>query len=282
MANLEWKPIQSNYNPYTPQPVQVNNVINTDIIPTQPKYPLQNILDRASEYVSKLPVQQPPSVPVVPQEGSLLEATDRVYDAMVAGNHTMKANVKYDQKYFNQYAPMIVSKAQKAGINPADLLALTYIESKFNPSASSKNYGGLTQIDKKLHKNWDNPEYNIDEAIKLHKANQQFFKQNGINDWNAGYAYLAHQQGMGGAIALIKNPHITAAEALQKTKQWGNKSIDWIDKNIVEANGGRVGMNSKAFMNLWTGKSNAYARHFDYLGKNQYGGWNNLAVKFRG
>lgn len=281
MANLQWKPIQANYNPYTPQSVQVTNIVNTDVNPTQPRYSLQNIMDRASEFINKLPVQQS-NIPVVPQEGSLLEATDRVYDTMIAGNHTLNAKVKYDQKYFNQYAPMIVSKAQKAEVNPADLLATAYIESKFDPTANGKNYGGLTQIDKRLHKNWSNPEYNIDEAIKLYKANQRFFKQNGINDWNAGYAYLAHQQGMGGAIALIKNPHMSAAEALQKTKQWGERSIDWINKNVVEANGGTAGMNAKDFMDLWTGKSNAYARHFDYLGQKQYGGWNNLAVKFRG
>ena len=183
---------------------------------------------------------------------------------------------KYSALYgdnFNKYAPMIVREAQAQGVDPNTLLSMTYIESKFNPNAANSAYGGLHQISKSQHSKWADPEYNTREALKLYKANEAYARKQGIT-FDVGNAYLFHQQGLGGATALLKNPNLSAAEALKKTSQWKNKDISWINKNVIEANGGRADMSATEFANLWRNKANeVYA---NVRGREaQLGGWAN-------
>lgn len=183
---------------------------------------------------------------------------------------------KYSALYgenFNKYAPMIVKEAQAQGVDPNTLLSMTYIESKFDPNAANSAYGGLHQISKSQHSKWANPEYNTREALKLYKANEAYARKQGIT-FDVGNAYLFHQQGLGGATALLKNPNLSAAEALKKTSQWKNKDVSWINKNVIEANGGRAGMSATEFANLWRNKANeVYA---NVRGREaQLGGWAN-------
>jgi hypothetical protein len=183
---------------------------------------------------------------------------------------------KYSALYgdnFNKYAPMIVREAQAQGVDPNTLLSMTYIESKFDPNAANSAYGGLHQISKSQHSKWADPEYNTREALKLYKANEAYARKQGIT-FDVGNAYLFHQQGLGGATALLKNPNLSAAEALKKTSQWKNKDVSWINKNVIEANGGRAGMSATEFANLWRNKANeVYA---NVRGREaQLGGWAN-------
>ena len=183
---------------------------------------------------------------------------------------------KYSALYgenFNKYAPMIVKEAQAQGVDPNTLLSMTYIESKFDPNAANSAYGGLHQISKSQHSKWADPEYNTREALKLYKANEAYARKQGIT-FDVGNAYLFHQQGLGGATALLKNPNLSAAEALKKTSQWKNKDISWINKNVIEANGGRANMSATEFANLWRNKANeVYA---NVRGREaQLGGWAN-------
>ena len=183
---------------------------------------------------------------------------------------------KYSALYgenFNKYAPMIVKEAQAQGVDPNTLLSMTYIESKFDPNAANSAYGGLHQISKSQHSKWADPEYNTREALKLYKANEAYARKQGIT-FDVGNAYLFHQQGLGGATALLKNPNLSAAEALKKTSQWKNKDISWINKNVIEANGGRADMSATEFANLWRNKANeVYA---NVSGREaQLGGWAN-------
>lgn len=183
---------------------------------------------------------------------------------------------KYSALYgdnFNKYAPMIVKEAQAQGVDPNTLLSMTYIESKFDPNAANSAYGGLHQISKSQHSKWADPEYNTREALKLYKANEAYARKQGIT-FDVGNAYLFHQQGLGGATALLKNPNLSAAEALKKTSQWKNKDVAWINKNVIEANGGRANMSATEFANLWRNKANeVYA---NVRGREaQLGGWAN-------
>lgn len=183
---------------------------------------------------------------------------------------------KYSALYgenFNKYAPMIIKEAQAQGVDPNTLLSMTYIESKFDPNAANSAYGGLHQISKSQHSKWADPEYNTREALKLYKANEAYARKQGIT-FDVGNAYLFHQQGLGGATALLKNPNLSAAEALKKTSQWKNKDVSWINKNVIEANGGRAGMSATEFANLWRNKANeVYA---NVRGREaQLGGWAN-------
>lgn len=181
---------------------------------------------------------------------------------------------KYSALYgenFNKYAPLIIKEAQAQGVDPNTLLSMTYIESKFDPNAANNAYGGLHQISKAQHSKWADPEYNTREALKLYKANEAYARKQGIT-FDVGNAYLFHQQGLGGATALLKNPNLSAAEALKKTSQWKNKDISWINKNVIEANGGKAGMSATEFANLWRNKANeVYA---NVRGREaQLGGW---------
>lgn len=183
---------------------------------------------------------------------------------------------KYSALYgenFNKYAPMIVKEAQAQGVDPNTLLSMTYIESKFDPNAANSAYGGLHQISKSQYSKWADPEYNTREALKLYKANEAYARKQGIT-FDVGNAYLFHQQGLGGATALLKNPNLSAAEALKKTSQWKNKDVAWINKNVIEANGGRANMSATEFANLWRNKANeVYA---NVRGREaQLGGWAN-------
>ena len=183
---------------------------------------------------------------------------------------------KYSALYgenFNKYAPIIVREAQAQGVDPNALLAMTHIESKFNPNAANSAYGGLLQINKSQHSKWADPEYNTREALKLYKQNEAYARKQGIT-FDVGTAYLFHQQGLGGATALLKNPNLSAAEALKKTSQWKNKDISWINKNIVEANGGKAGMSANEFANLWRNKANEAYTNVKSR-EDQLGGWAN-------
>lgn len=283
MANLQWQAIQSNYQTMArPAQVQIENTVGavpmqTQVVqqPVQQQQVLQPYLSQPMQSIyqnNNLRVQDPSSI--VPHATAATIANTAI-------NFTKPYKLQYKEGLFQAHAPMIIEEAHKASLNPNDLLALTYIESKFDPNAQNSSYGGLGQISKKLHDNWADPRYNIQETIKLNKANKDYLSKQGITQWDAGTAYLAHQQGLGGAAALLKNPDLTAAEALQKTSQWKNKSVDWINKNIIKANGGMEGMLARDFTNLWMNKANSYSQQFAQLGQ-QHGGWHNYSVKFRG
>ena len=283
MANLQWQAIQSNYQTMArPAQVQIENTVGavpmqTQAVeqPVQQQQVQQPYLSQPMQSIyqnNNLRVQDPSSI--VPHATAATIANTAI-------NFTKPYKLQYKEGLFQAHAPMIIEEAHKAGLNPNDLLALTYIESKFDPNAQNSSYGGLGQISKKLHGNWADPRYNIQETIKLNKANKDYLSKQGITQWDAGTAYLAHQQGLGGAAALLKNPDLTAAEALQKTSQWKNKSVDWINKNIIKANGGMEGMLARDFTNLWMNKANSYSQQFAQLGQ-QHGGWHNYSVKFRG
>ena len=244
---VDWKPIESNFGSImqtalnqakqlTPQQLDISNYGGRFITPEE-YYLTGNQVNNRLE---------PRELPTSSVAGSVGETTLSI---------PSKANyaVLYGEN-FTKYAPTIIKEAQAQNIDPNALLTMTYIESKFDPNSSNSKYGGLHQIDKSKHTNWADPEYNTREAIKLYKTNQAYAAKNGI-PFDAGTAYLYHQQGIGGATALLKNPNLSAAEALKKTPQWRNKDISWINKNIIESNGGKASMTAKEFANLWQSKA---------------------------
>ena len=188
-----------------------------------------------------------------------------------SGSTGKSTQIDYNQDYFKSSAPTIIKEALSAGIDPNMFLALAYNESKFNPDSQNDYYGGLFAINKSQHKNWNDSTYNTKEAIKLYNQNKEYFTKAGLG-WNAGIAYLAHQQGLGGAKALLQYGDLPVAEALQKTKEWRDKSIDWIKEHVVKINGGNVNGTAKEFADLWIGKTNSIAEQFREREK-QTGSW---------
>lgn len=289
---IEWKPIEGGFGSVmetalaqskqlAPQQIDITQGFGGRFVTPEEYYTAKN--NAALSALDIEPTEQTSALSALAanKQGVLSRPTQEVSPSSVASSiSNVVAGTPNKGKYsalygenFNKYAPMIVKEAQAQGVDPNTLLSMTYIESKFDPNAANSAYGGLHQISKSQHSKWADPEYNTREALKLYKANEAYARKQGIT-FDVGNAYLFHQQGLGGATALLKNPNLSAAEALKKTSQWKNKDVSWINKNVIEANGGRAGMSATEFANLWRNKANeVYA---NVRGREaQLGGWAN-------
>lgn len=132
----------------------------------------------------------------------------------------------------------IVSESKNSGVDPAFMLAMGHIESRFNPNAiSSTKATGLYQFTTDTGKQYgllgdgfDNrkdPVANTKAAIALIKDNQRQLEKRGI-PITPTMLYLAHQQGAGGAIeiynAAMKGTPIS--KAVQGNMQVNFKTTD--------------------------------------------------------
>lgn len=289
---IEWKPIEGGFGSVmetalaqskqlAPQQIDITQGFGGRFVTPEEYYTAKN--NAALSALDIEPIEQTSALSALAanKQDVLSRPTQEVSPSSVASSiSNVVAGTPNKGKYsalygenFNKYAPMIVKEAQAQGVDPNTLLSMTYIESKFDPNAANSAYGGLHQISKSQHSKWADPEYNTREALKLYKANEAYARKQGIT-FDVGNAYLFHQQGLGGATALLKNPNLSAAEALKKTSQWKNKDVSWINKNVIEANGGRAGMSATEFANLWRNKANeVYA---NVRGREaQLGGWAN-------
>lgn len=289
---IEWKPIEGGFGSVmetalaqskqlAPQQIDITQGFGGRFVTPEEYYTAKN--NAALSALDIEPIEQTSALSVLAanKQDVLSRPTQEVSPSSVASSiSNVVAGTPNKGKYsalygenFNKYAPMIVKEAQAQGVDPNTLLSMTYIESKFDPNAANSAYGGLHQISKSQHSKWADPEYNTREALKLYKANEAYARKQGIT-FDVGNAYLFHQQGLGGATALLKNPNLSAAEALKKTSQWKNKDVAWINKNVIEANGGRANMSATEFANLWRNKANeVYA---NVRGREaQLGGWAN-------
>lgn len=170
---------------------------------------------------------------------------------LVMGNWSRSLNFKG----LNVYKDMIVKKAKAAGIDPAGLLAMANIESGFDPNAQNTYYGGLFAIEKARHPRWRDPEYNTDMAIKNWKANEKAWKKaHPDKPFTAGAAYLMHNQGIAGGVALYANPNRKATDVLRK---WHKNSA-----RVVRNNGGNTNMSGREFAQMWIDKAEALTGYY--------------------
>nr|DAD67045.1 MAG TPA: lytic transglycosylase [Podoviridae sp. ctBev14] len=287
---IEWKPIEGGFGSVmetalaqakqlAPQQIDITQGFGGRFVTPEEYYTAKN--NAALSALDIEPTEQTSALGALAEnkQDVLSHSTQEVSPSSIASSiSNVVAGTPNKERYsalygenFSKYAPLIVREAQAQGVDPNTLLSMAYIESKFNPNAANNAYGGLHQISKTQHSRWADPEYNTREALKLYKANEAYARKQGIT-FDVGNAYLFHQQGLGGATALLKNPNLSAAEALKKTSQWKNKDVSWINKNVIEANGGRAGMSATEFANLWRNKANeVYA---NVRGREaQLGGW---------
>ena len=124
---------------------------------------------------------------------------------------------------------------------------LAHIESGGNPNARNKDSGaaGLYQFVPSTARQYGlkNPY----DPAQAHAAVVRLTEDNRATLSNAlgrppsdGELYLAHQQGAGGAIKLLRNPDTSAAAI--------------VGEKAVTQNGGTAGMTAKQFASQWTGK----------------------------
>jgi hypothetical protein len=142
------------------------------------------------------------------------------------------------------------------------LLTMANIESSFSPTVTNAaGYQGLYQFSAsnamgecrignpdssiRLDPTWSTAaaaQFGLDNASYLHNM--------GV-DVTAESLYLAHQQGVGGAVALLKNPNSLASEVLMNLNSKLSKEA--AEKRILQ-NGGTVNMTAADFVKMWSDK----------------------------
>jgi len=140
---------------------------------------------------------------------------------------------------------IVVQVANKYGISPAAFLKMCQIESNFNPKAfhPKSRAAGLFQFIPSTARAYNladpfDPLANAEAAARLWNDNVKAFQRKMKRPPTAGECYLAHQQGLGGAIALISNSHRPAVEI--------------VGRKAVVLNGGHLSMTAGEFASIWT------------------------------
>lgn len=160
---------------------------------------------------------------------------------------------------------IIRRKALEYGVDPTTALAIAKIESNFNPAPTTGNGGGLYQFDKT---NWANfgsgadvtdPVANADAFMRYYKGSllPGLTKELGRMP-TPGELYLAHQQGVKGAAALLANPSGIAADTLSGFYKDLPTAI-----SAITGNGGQKDMTGQQFASLWNNRFNSAARSID-------------------
>jgi hypothetical protein len=142
------------------------------------------------------------------------------------------------------------------------LLTMANIESTFNPTATNAaGYQGLYQFSSSNAMgefrigNPDpsirlDPTWSAAAAAQFGLNNAAYLNSKGVSV-TAESLYLAHQQGVSGAVALLQNPNSKASDVLTNL----NPKLSTADaeKRIVQ-NGGNANMTSSDFVNMWSQK----------------------------
>ncbi|KQT47912.1 hypothetical protein ASG52_11680 [Methylobacterium sp. Leaf456] len=161
--------------------------------------------------------------------------------------HANVAAAPIDTQQFAAAKVIIVTVAERKGIDPGAFSRMAQIESGWNPAAYHPKSGaaGLFQFVPKTARAYGltNPfdaQANAEAAAQLWKDNEARLEKALGRKPSAGEIYLAHQQGAGGAIALLMRPNSPAALIV------GKKAVEW--------NGGRRDMTAGEFANYWIAK----------------------------
>lgn len=142
---------------------------------------------------------------------------------------------------------IIDDAAKKYGVDPATMRAIAWIESKGNPNAknTSSSAGGLFQQVDSNAKQYGvadrfDPVQSAEGAARFAADNIKFFRNKIGRDPTPGEVYLMHQQGPGGAVALLADPNRLAVDVLGYDK--------------VRMNGGAPGQTAGQFAAMWDKK----------------------------
>jgi hypothetical protein len=155
--------------------------------------------------------------------------------------------------------------AANNGISPYYSAALLCIESNcgdpnsYNPSSKA---GGLFQFIPSTAR-----QYGLKDRFDTKESSYAFVDLTNDNkttltaglgrEPKTGELYLAHQQGAGGALALLANPDKSALSVLTSvyTKQFGSEErAESIAKSAIKGNGGHLKITAGEFANLWITK----------------------------
>lgn len=168
-----------------------------------------------------------------------------VKEAALAGGGTVQGEI----------GVIIDSAATKYGQDPAVLRKIAWLESRGNPNAKNpaSSAEGLFQfIDSTAQDygltNKRDAGQSADAGARLLRDNREGLKKVLGREPTPGELYLAHQQGLGGAKALLQHPNRMA--------------VDVIGRDAVIGNGGTSGMTAGEFASLWNQKMGGSAVDF--------------------
>lgn len=147
-----------------------------------------------------------------------------------------------------RFAPEVTAAidtaAQRHGVDRSVLFRIAQLESGGNPNAKNarSSAGGLFQfVDSTARQygltNKFDPHQSADAAARLLKDNAAQLRKALGREPTAGELYLAHQQGAGGAIKLLRNPDAKASSV--------------VGASVVSNNGGLPGMTAGEFAQMW-------------------------------
>lgn len=153
-------------------------------------------------------------------------------------------------RFSAQVNAAIETSAAKYGVNADALKTIALIESGGNPSAKnpSSSAGGLFQFINSTAKQYGlknryDANQAADAAARLMRDNAAGLRKALGRAPTTGELYLAHQQGLGGAVSLLSNP--------------GALAVDVVGTEAVKLNGGAPGMTAAQFAYRWTRKADA-------------------------
>ncbi len=166
------------------------------------------------------------------------------------------------KKLVGEVGGLYADDFKKYGIDATTyLLAMANIESSFNPSiTNTSGYAGLYQFGggtassfttdnngspNRLDPTWSTAaaaQYALDHARALTNA--------GI-EVTPALLYVMHQQGGGGTVALLKNPGMTAVDALMTLPYYQKQGVAVAERAIV-GNAGNASMTASQFLDKWT------------------------------
>jgi hypothetical protein len=183
-----------------------------------------------------------PPVPDVPNAGAAVRSavSGSLRDAARRGTGAMPS----ERQGPIAITDTITKAALRHGVDPTGLIKTAGIESHFNPNAKNPNSsaGGLFQfIDPTAKRYGLKDKYDAaqsaDAAARLWKDNRDILARSLGREPTNGELYLAHQQGPGGAIKIIKNPDASVSST--------------VGSSAAGLNAGK-GLTNRQFVNLWT------------------------------
>lgn len=200
---------------------------------------------------------------IAPKEEFEKQNSSANYNSSTSYKGTVNGRLYKKSSTFGGHREVIERVANEYGIDPKQFLGYAHIESNFDTNAQNNLYGGLFAINKKDNPNWRDPETNARVAAKLYLNNRRYYQGKFGKDspYTAGHAYLYHQQGMGGATALLdpKNANRDAAEVLSQFAYGGQKRTpEWVQKHVIEKNGIKKGtkVTASEFAEKWISDGN--------------------------
>lgn len=172
--------------------------------------------------------QAAPMVQVPPELRPLFDQTEQKYSSLPQGYLEQTARLE------SGFKPGLTSPTGAKG-------PMQFIDS------TAKQYGITDPMD------WGQ---SLDGAARLGMDNLKYLQKNVGAQISASQLYLAHQQGAGGAAALLNNPDMNATEALEKTGLSPKAAA-----LHITANGGKTTWTAGQFANYWDARFNETDPH---------------------